>query len=127
MTHHRLNAVANLTSSFSFLIMSLIGFLVNVVGLIVIPMFLWKGQSVGKKLLKIKIVKATGEETENMDILKRYAIPFGLTILGVIPVINILVCCVNPIVAITNLVLLFSDDKKQTLFDKVAETLVVNE
>ena len=94
---------------------------------LVFPIYVWKGQTIGKKLLKLRIVNAAGKPAEQMDVLKRYSIYIGTGILALIPFVGGLSGCVNFVVVLVNLVMLFTDEARQTLLDKVGQTYVVTE
>jgi uncharacterized RDD family membrane protein YckC len=117
-------AALNAAQAGSSVIAGLLGLIVWALIFIVFPLYVWKGQTLGKKLLNIRIAKADGSEAEQMDILKRYSIPGGFTLVTMIPVISC-IACVRPILAIVNTVMLFTDAKRQTVYDKVGETIVV--
>jgi len=118
-------AALSAASTGTSFIAGLLSLVVWTIVFLVVPIYVWKGQTVGKKLLNIKIVKASGNQVDQLDILKRYSIPTGLNLVALIPVLGC-VACVLPIITLVNLFMLFSDEKRQTIYDKVAETLVVD-
>jgi uncharacterized RDD family membrane protein YckC len=106
----------------------LIGFValaISFVYYVIIPTKVLQGQTPGKKLMNLKMVRENGGDVDLMDLVKRYGINFALSLISNIPFLNLIACCAGPIIGITNVVMLFSDEKNQTLFDKVAGTLVV--
>lgn len=116
-----LQSLANVGTN---LVAGLLSIVAWIVVFIVVPIYVWRGQTLGKKLLNIKIVKLSGEQVEQADILKRYSIPLVLNSFALVPFLCIF-ACVLPIIALVNLFMLFSDEKRQTLLDKIAGTLVV--
>lgn len=117
---------ASSAATTSSIILSLLSLALTVVSRVVVPAYVWNGQTLGKKLLNIKVTRVNGGNVVPMDMLKRFAIDAALMLLSMVPIIACLTCCAYPIVYIANLVLLFTDEKRQTLNDKVAETIVVN-
>ena len=78
-----------------------------------------RGQTIGKQALGIKVVRVDGQPIERADAFKRialfavYAVPFlGFLVAGVM--------------GVTSMVMLFSDQKRQALWDKLADTIVVD-
>jgi Predicted membrane protein/domain len=72
------------------------------------------GQTVGKKLVGIKIVAAGGEALEKVMLIKRYVLYMGL---GLVPV-------VGSFLSIINVLFIFSSSKR-CLHDRFANTRVV--
>ncbi len=77
-----------------------------------------RGQTIGKAALGIRVVRVDGQPMERADAFKRialfavYAVPFlGMIVAGVM--------------GVTSMVMIFSDEKKQALWDKLAETIVI--
>jgi uncharacterized RDD family membrane protein YckC len=121
-----LTALAGANQGSSF-IAAFLGLAVWALAFLVVPIFVWKGQTIGKKLLKIKIADMNGMTASQELVLKRYSLYIGLNIAGIIPGLNFFAGCASPILALVNLVMLFTDEKRQTLLDKVGGTLVVIE
>lgn len=78
-----------------------------------------EGQTIGKKVANVRVVKEDGSPLDQNTTLMRLLIPA----LGIIPFLGAIVGFIN-IVAI--LILIFADDRKQVPHDKIAKTLVVN-
>lgn len=98
-----------------------------VVFFVVLPIYVWKGQTIGKKLLKLRIVNSHGKPADQMDILKRYSIYLGAYVVDLIPGINCISFCAKVLLPFVNLVMLFTDEGRQTLLDKVGQTYVISE
>lgn len=136
---NQLNSTSNITDPSSLLALStglnavttailwIINLSLWVVIFLIIPLYIWKAQTIGKKLLKIKIAKEDGQEASKGDIFKRYSIPLGVMVANIIPVLGSCLGCIYFIVTVVNTIMLFADEKKQTLFDKLAKTIIVNE
>lgn len=108
------------------LLANILQLIIYVLLFVVIPVFVWKGQTLGKKLLKLTIVRVDGGHVVDMDIYKRYSIPTAARVIALVPVLGCL-ACLEPIVTLVNLVMLFVDEKRQTVYDKIAQTIVVAE
>lgn len=106
---------------------------------LVIPMFVFKGQTLGKKVLGLRIVYIDGGQASKLTLLKRYSLPafFYLVacfsaissiapsvIANVMSIIVLCLSCIQLIVEVSNLVMLFSESRR-TLFDKIGNTIVV--
>lgn len=76
-----------------------------------------KGQTIGKLILKIKIVKADSSALEKGDIFKRYGFYF---IIGLVPFY------IGSVAALVNVCFIFRKDQR-CLHDLVGKTIVVNE
>lgn len=106
-------------------ISGLLGVVVWVLVFLVVPIYVWNGQTLGKKILNLKIVREDGKATEAMDIVKRYSIYLVVNVLNIIPFIGAVSACVAIVLPVVNLVMLFTDERRQTVLDKVGQTLVV--
>ncbi len=78
-----------------------------------------RGQTIGKQALGIKVVRVDGQPIERADAFKRIA----LFAVYAVPFLGFLVAFV---MGVTSLVMVFSDEKRQALWDKLAETIVVD-
>lgn len=77
-----------------------------------------RGQTIGKAALGVKVVRVDGQPIERADAFKRIAL-FGVY---AVPFLGFLVAGV---MGVTSLVMIFSDQRRQALWDKLAETIVV--
>lgn len=87
----------------------------------VVPIALW-GQTLGKHLTKVRVVSA-------QDLTKpgwwRAIRRWGIYVLvGLIPIVG---GVLNMLLLVIGLVLLWTDNRRQTIHDKVADTIVVND
>lgn len=82
-----------------------------------------RGQTLGKMALSLRVVRMDGSAPDMKDAFMRI-MPY--TVLGVLgAIIPILPTIVAFIVALVSLVFLFTDEKRQTVWDKIAKTIVV--
>ena len=86
-----------------------------------------RGATLGKMALNLKVVEEDGSPATTRDALLRMAIYIASAVLGVIPVLGILASIATFVIAIVSLVFLFTDDRKQAVWDKVAHTIVVRD
>ncbi|PET42343.1 hypothetical protein CN514_22750 [Bacillus sp. AFS001701] len=88
---------------------------------IIIPTYLWKGQTIGKKVLGIKVIK---DSEEFVDV-KTMTLRSILTLVGnLIGMLNFPSQLVMSVVSLVDSLLIFNDNKK-TLHDIIAKTKVV--
>lgn len=87
----------------------------------------WKGKSVGKKLMDLKVVELSGQEVDIATSCKRnITIALG-SILAVVPILGWLAAAVvAPIIGIIECILVLVDDKGRRIGDKIADTQVIN-
>lgn len=79
-----------------------------------------KGGTPGKMVLNLRVAdEATGTSPVDYKTSGMRVIPL---VLGIIPVVG---GCISLIIGIISLVLLFTDAKRQTVWDKIAKTVVV--
>lgn len=83
------------------------------------------GQSLGKKLFGIKVVKVDGSDVDMETSVKRFALYILSSLANVVPVLGAIISLVVLLVGIVSFVFLFTDDMRQTVWDKFAETKVV--
>lgn len=82
-----------------------------------------RGQTLGKMALGLRVVRADGSAPDMKDGFMRI-LPY--TVLGVLgAVIPILPGLISLIIGLVSLVFLFTDPNRQTVWDKIAKTLVV--
>lgn len=86
-----------------------------------------QGATLGKMALGLKVVRADGSAPDLKDGLMRILPYLALSVLSaLVPFFGIIAFLVFVVVAIVSLVFLFTDAKRQTVWDKVAKTLVVS-
>ncbi len=78
-----------------------------------------RGQTIGKQALGIKVVRVDGQPVERTDAFNRIA----LFAVYAVPFLGFLVAFV---MGVTSMVMVFSDEKRQALWDKLAGTIVVD-
>ncbi len=76
-----------------------------------------RGQSIGKRLLKIRIVRSTGERATLSRILFARYLP--IQAMGIVPVIGMLYALID--------ILFIFGDSRQCLHDRIADTIVVKD
>lgn len=81
-----------------------------------------QGGTVGKLLLGMKVVNEDGSAADYQTGLRRMYLYIAFIFIGLIPILGQLL---NFIVAVAGLVMLFTDARHQTPWDKVGKTLVV--
>jgi uncharacterized RDD family membrane protein YckC len=86
---------------------------------VIIPTYLFKGQTIGKKLLSIKVVKDTDEEVDSKTMWLRSVIYLLMQIS--LPVYDIIL----GIVSIVDILMIFSENRR-TLHDRIAKTKVID-
>jgi uncharacterized RDD family membrane protein YckC len=118
-----LNLLAGGIGLLSICILPLLKVLFSVLYLIIVPTSVWPGQTLGMKLFNLKFLKENGSNVSTSDLSVRSI----FLLLYNLPFVSLIICCILPILAIVNLILIFTDDKNQTLFDKMAGTIVVKE
>jgi uncharacterized RDD family membrane protein YckC len=92
---------------------------------ILVPSKLFPGQTLGKKLLGLRVASEAGAPVDMNLLVKRHSVGLGLAVGYAIPCVNILVCCAFPIYAIVLIVKVTSDPKRKTIGDNMAGTVVV--
>ena len=106
----------NNTFNVKFFLISILSILIfNVI----IPTFVWKGQTLGKRWIKIAVVKDTNEEVDLITMLLRSVfLFFGQITLPIISKIINLIAFIDPL-------LIFRQNKK-TIHDLIAKTKVID-
>ncbi|MGF1598527.1 MAG: RDD family protein [Acidimicrobiales bacterium] len=85
-----------------------------------------RGQTPGKMALGLKVTRADGSPVDFRDAAMRMAHYLGLGILGAITgPIGFLFNLILLVILIASLVFLFTDSMRQTVWDKIAKTIVV--
>lgn len=90
------------------------------------------GQSLGKKLLGLRVVKTTGEEVGFVNVVLLREVVYGLGV-GVLTSVfsfmgdagNAIGTLVSLGIGIANIVMLFSHSERRVLWDMVADTVVI--
>lgn len=83
------------------------------------------GQTLGKKALSTKIVNEDGSDIDMAVAVRRFSPYIASTVAGIIPILGALVGLVLLLIALASFVMLFVDERKQTVWDKIATTIVV--
>lgn len=86
-----------------------------------------QGATLGKMALGLKVVRGDGSPADLKDGVMRILPYLVLSVLSaIIPFFSLIAFLVFVVVGLISLVFLFTDDKRQTVWDKVAKTLVVS-
>ncbi|MEH6936935.1 RDD family protein [Bacillus sp. JJ664] len=86
---------------------------------VIIPTFVWKGQTLGKRWIKIAVVKDTDEEVDLITILVRSVfLFFGQISLPIISYVFNVIAFIDPL-------LIFRGNRK-TIHDMIAKTKVID-
>lgn len=117
------------------------GILVGIVYYVIIPTYLWKGQTLGKKLCKIQVIQKQGQDVtlKTMALRELIGATFlegGITIMAAylrkaLPLFG-LVSLVNPLqylaygLTLASIVYAYFNPLSQSFHDKLANTIVVN-
>ena len=80
----------------------------------IIPIFIWNGQTIGKRILNIKVVSNNGQELEKVKLLGR------------ILIFNLSSSMFYGIPLIISGVLMISNEDKETIHDKIFNTIVID-
>lgn len=83
-----------------------------------------RGQTLGKMAVGIKIVRLDGQPMDLQSAATRYAPSIALTLIGIIPFIGLIGSLGAIILAIANLVMVFSSN--ESVYDKVGKTQVIS-
>lgn len=83
------------------------------------------GASIGKKLLSLKVVNEDGSDVDMTGSVKRFSIPIANAILSVVPILGILSGLAYFVIGVVGLIMIFTQDRKQAVWDKIAGTVVI--
>ncbi len=83
-----------------------------------------RGQTVGKMAVGIKVERLDGQPMDIQSSAMRFSPTIALTIIGIIPIIGLLASLAGFVLAIANLILIFT--QKESVYDKVGKTRVVS-
>ncbi len=84
-----------------------------------------QGATLGKMALGLKVVNDDGSPPDIQTGTRRMYLYIAVGILSALPVISFLGSLANFVIAVAGLIMLFTDDQRQTPWDKVGKTLVV--
>ncbi len=84
------------------------------------------GGTPGKLLLGIKVIHQDGRRIDLRGAFVRFSPVLGLSVLGMVPILNILASLARLGLLIANLVLVLIDDRRKDVFDRVASTYVIS-
>ncbi len=84
-----------------------------------------RGQTVGKMALNLRVVRADRSPVDMRDAVMRIVPYIAIGVIGALPIISILATLAAIVVVIVSLVFLFTDPNRQTIWDRVAKTVVV--
>ncbi len=124
------------------LFLGVFGIIVGIIYYVLVPILLWKGQTIGKKICKIKIVQVDGSPVKPLSIIVRELIGStflegGIIIIAtyirrMLPLFGLTVL-VDPLkyiaygLTIASIVYAYFQPLSQAFHDKIAKTVVVNE
>jgi len=83
------------------------------------------GGQPGKLMVGLRIVRADGAPLDVRTAFLRWSPAFALGVLSLVPVVSLLASLGRLVLLIVNLVLVCSDGRRQSVFDKVAGTYVI--
>jgi uncharacterized RDD family membrane protein YckC len=92
---------------------------------IIVPTYILKGQTLGKKAVGIQVVTEEGVEISIVESLKREMLRVLLVFIVYIPFISAFSCLGMVLLTLGNLVLVFVDNRSKTVYDMIAGTIVV--
>ncbi len=84
-----------------------------------------QGATLGKMALGTKVVNADGSPADVQTGTRRMYLYIAVGILSALPVLGFVGSLANFIIAVAGLIMLFTDDQRQTPWDKIGKTLVV--
>jgi uncharacterized RDD family membrane protein YckC len=99
-----------------FAVVGLVLFIAVALGYSAVLEYYWKGQTVGKRLLGIKVVREDGEEIGAEEAVIRN-----------LPILAFIVPYIGVLLYIAALVSMAATDRRQRLFDQAAGTVVIEE
>lgn len=119
-TSNSFSLTTNWLQAFVFGLLALfIDFLYNVV------LVARSGGQPGKLMLGLRIVRTDGSDVDLRTASIRWSPILALSVLGFVPIAGIFASIGRFILLVVNLVLVLSDPRRQSVFDKVAGTYVV--
>ena len=83
------------------------------------------GQTVGKKVMNTKVVRDDGVDMDVRTSVMRFSPYIASTVGGIIPILNIVVGFAVVAISLASCVMVFTDDRRQAAWDKIAKTTVV--
>jgi uncharacterized RDD family membrane protein YckC len=83
------------------------------------------GGTPGKLIAGLRVIRTDGAKVEFRTAFIRWSPILALGLLGVLPIIGILAGLLRFVLLIVNLVLVLSDERRQSMFDRVAGTYVI--
>jgi len=102
----------------------LVGLLTALIGIAYeVVMTSQRGQTLGKMAVGIRIVRLDGQALDLQSAATRYSPSIALGLIGILPIIGLLASLGSFILAIVNIVMVFSS--KESVYDKVGKTQVV--
>lgn len=83
------------------------------------------GATLGKKIVGTRIVTDSGDDVDVREMVLRMTPLIATTLLSVVPVLGMLTGPAALLVVFVSFVFLFTDERRQTIWDKTGRTLVV--
>jgi uncharacterized RDD family membrane protein YckC len=94
---------------------------------VVIPAKVFNGQTIGKKIIGLKVVKENTKYANIADFMNRTFFALLLSLLMAFPIFEGPILFVIVIFLVLNCYSLYIDSRHQTIFDKIAKTIVIEE
>jgi uncharacterized RDD family membrane protein YckC len=85
-----------------------------------------RGATPGKMAMSVKVVYEDGRKLDLEGALRRLSPNIVLGIMALVPTLLTLSNLVNFVITIVSLVFLFTDQRRQTVWDRIAKTIVVD-
>lgn len=83
------------------------------------------GGQPGKLMLGLRIVAADGSSPSTATAIRRWSPILAMLVIGMLPIVSIFGSIARFVLLIANLVLVFADDRRRSVFDHVGGTMVV--
>jgi uncharacterized RDD family membrane protein YckC len=83
------------------------------------------GSTLGKKVFGLRIVREDGSAPDVKTMMMRMSTYIAAAVIGLIPILGVLASIANLLIAVVSLIFLFTDSKRQTIWDKIGKTIVV--
>lgn len=102
--------------------------IVSILLFAIIPTLVSPGQTIGRVVSRSKLVRSNGSPASAGVLLKRHLLYFLPGVAFLFPLflpITILASCALFVAVPVNLLMIFADEKRQTLFDKFADTVAI--